>query len=81
MSTNEMEKQLNENIQYLNGRVDALAALLLGVANHTLQREEFRRESLERLDRLETTLLNQATPEARLKAIADTRKWLEVLTG
>ena len=74
-------KPLNEDMQYLNGRVDALSALLLAVAGETMNKEHFRSAGNARLESLERTLLNTTVSESHLQAIAHTREWLNNLTG
>ena len=75
------DKPLNEDIQYLNGQIDSLTALLLAVADAAMTTEEFRQQGNRRLAYLENVLLNSPAPETRLLAIAHTREWLNNLTG
>lgn len=74
-------KPLNEDIHYLNGQIDALTALVLALANCTVDKHEFRTEGLERLQSVETALLHQAVPESRLIAIDHMKQWLENMTS
>lgn len=74
-------KPLNEDIHYLNGQIDALTALVLALANCTVDNDEFRTEGLERLQSVETALLHQAVPESRLIAIDHMKQWLESVTS
>lgn len=77
----ENEKPLNKDMQYLNGRIDALAALLLAVAGETMSKEHFRSAGNARLESLERTLLNTTVADSHLLAIAHTREWLNNVTG
>lgn len=74
-------KPLNEDMQYLNGRIDALASLLLAVAGETMSKEHFRTAGNARLESLESTLLNTTAADSHLLAIAHTREWLNNVTG
>lgn len=73
-------KPLSEDIQYLNGQIDALTALLLAVADAAMTKEEFRHQGNRRLAYLESALLNSPAPENRLLAIAHTKEWLNKVT-
>jgi hypothetical protein len=76
------EKQpVNTDMQYLNGRIDALTALLLAVAGETMSRQSFRSAGNTRLENLEGTLLNTQASDAHLAAIAHTREWLNKATS
>ena len=75
------KKPLNEDMQYLNGRIDALAALLLAVAGETMSRRAFREAGNARLENLEGTLLNTPASDSHLEGIAHTRAWLNHVTG
>ena len=72
---------MNDDIQYLNGQIDALTALLLAVAGETMSKEHFRSAGNARLESLERTLLNTTVADSHLLAIAHTREWLNNLTG
>jgi hypothetical protein len=74
-------KPLNEDIQYLNGQIDALTALLLAVAGSTMSKEAFRQTGNQRLTNLENTLLHSPVAESRLLAIAHMKEWLDRVTG
>ena len=74
-------KPLNEDIQYLNGQIDALTALLLAVAGSTMSKEAFRQTGNQRLTNLENTLLHSPVAESRLMAIAHMKEWLDHVTG
>ncbi|WP_426304048.1 hypothetical protein ACN9MJ_13615 [Acidovorax facilis] len=75
------DKPLNEDIQYLNGQIDALTALVLAVAGSTMTKEAFRQEGNDRLTNLENTLLHSPVAESRLLAIAHMKEWLNHVTG
>lgn len=75
------EKPLNEDMQYLIGRIDALTALVLAMAGETMTREGFRSAGDARLESLERTLLNTTVSETHLLAIAHTREWLNTVAG
>ena len=75
------KKPLNEDIQYLNGQIDALHTLLLVVAESVMSKQEFHQIGSSRLAALESTLLNTTAPDARLAAIAHTKDWLLHVTG
>lgn len=72
---------LNEDIQYLNGQIDALTALLLAVAGSTMTKDAFRQAGNQRLTSLENTMLHTPVAESRLMAIAHTKDWLNNVTG
>ncbi|WP_415796080.1 hypothetical protein [Comamonas aquatilis] len=74
-------KPLNEDIHYLNGQIDALTALVMAVANCTVDKHEFRTSGLLRLQAVETALLHQSVPESRLIAIEHMKQWLENVTN
>lgn len=75
------KKPLSEDMHYLNGRIDAMASVLLAVAGETMNKEHFRSAGNARLESLERTLLNTTVSESHLQAIAHTREWLNNVTG
>ena len=75
------EKPINEDIHYLHGQIDALTALLLAVAESTMDKHQFRESGLKRLQAVETALLNKTVPESRLIAIDRMRDWLSHVTS
>ena len=74
-------KPLNEDIQYLNGQIDALTALLLAVAGSTMTMEAFRDSGNQRLTNLENAMLHTPVAESRLLAVAHMKDWLNHVTG
>ena len=74
-------KPLNEDIQYLNGQIDALHTLLLVVAESAMSKQEFRQAGGRRLSALESTFLNTTASDTRLAAIAHTKDWLAHVTS
>ena len=74
------ERRLIGDPAYLYGQVLALRTLLLGLADLTTTRDDFRARSLEALERLRTAMLPSGTPEASLSAVDDTEAWLRSVT-
>ena len=77
----EKGKPLNEDIQYLNGQIDALTALVLAIAGSTMTKEAFREAGNQRLANLGDTLLHSPVAESRLLAIEHMKEWLNHVTG
>lgn len=75
------ETPLNQDMQYLLGRIDALTALVLAVAGETMSREGFRQAGNARLENLEGTLLNTTATERHLLGVTHTRDWLNHVTS
>lgn len=69
------------DIEYVQGQYEALRAVVLGIANLLLEQEEFREESLRRLEALRSALLPTDVAEVRLRAIDDCERWVKTLTG
>lgn len=65
-----------ENINYLQGQIDGLKALTLGLANLLLDREEFRQEGLLRLELQRTAFVASLEPDSRLDGIDAIDAWL-----
>lgn len=65
-----------ENINYLQGQIDGLKALTLGLANLLLDREEFRQEGLLRLELQRTAFVASLEPDSRLDGIEAIDAWL-----
>ena len=64
---------------YIQGRIDSLQALVLGLAQ-SISKEEFRAQSLERLENLKTALLPSPVPEAWIQAVDECEKWVRAVT-
>jgi len=65
---------------YVQGQIEALRAMILGIANLTLSPEEFRNQSLERLETLRTAMLAEPVPDSRLRAVDDAETWIRKVT-
>lgn len=60
---------------YVQKQIASLQALILGLAQ-SIPKEEFREQSLERLEALKTALLSQPVSDARLNAIDSCIQWV-----
>ena len=78
---NHPQRRLIDNPEYMYGQVLALRALLLGLADLTLQRNEFRARSLDGLERLRTAMLPSEATDSALTAVDDTEAWLRTATA
>ena len=65
---------------YVQGQIDALRALILGLAQQTSS-QEFREQSLERLEAARNALLAQPVSDARLLAIDHCAEWVRTVTS
>lgn len=72
---------LIDDPQYQQGRIDALMQLILAVAGCTMTKEQFRQHGLQRLETMETVLLNAPVPEARRAAVEHVAEWLRHVTS
>ena len=68
---------LYKDPDYIQGQIESLKALVLGLANLLTSKEDFRDQSLQRLDSLRTALLSEPVAEARLQAIDDCEAWVK----
>jgi len=71
---------IERDASYIEGRLDAVCAILLGVAGAAMTRAEFREESLARLTMLKESLAESVISEQRMQAIDDVEKWLRDVT-
>lgn len=73
------EKPIYQDPDYVQGQIAALQALILGLAQ-TQTKQEFREQSLTRLEMLKTTLLAQPISDARLHAVESCIDWIRHMT-
>ena len=72
---NNPENPLYEDPDYVQGQLAALQALILGLAqNQSL--EEFRDQSLIRLENLKTSMLDEPISESRILAVEHCISWV-----
>jgi hypothetical protein len=72
---------LNQDINYLQGQLHGQQALLLGLANLLLSKEQFRAQGLERLGIARDATLSEPVPETTLLGIDAIETWLLNVTG
>ena len=75
-----MPTPFSHDPDYVQGQIDALRALILGLAQMTTKRE-FREQSLERLEAVRTALLAEPVSESRLRAIDEFEQWVLAVTA
>jgi hypothetical protein len=75
------EKSLDQDINYLHGQLDGLQALLLGMANLLLTKDQFRQQGLTRLAATRDAVMSQPVQETRLLGIDATEAWLLNVTA
>ena len=71
---------LNQDINYLQGQVHGLQALLLGMANLLLDPMQFQEEGLKRLSAVRDAVMSQPVQETTLAGIDATETWLRNAT-
>jgi hypothetical protein len=74
-----MEKPLFTNPEYVQGQIEALHALILGLAQE-IPPERFRAQSIERLEAHRNVLINQPVSDARIAAIDAAILWVHAVT-
>lgn len=70
---------LFDDPEYVQGQIDALHSLILGLAE-CLGKDEFRFHSLERLEALRAHMLTKPVSDRRLLAIDKAEAWLKKVT-
>ena len=65
-----------ENIIHLQGQIHALQALVLGLANLTTDRDEFRAEGVRRIETQRAVIVGRPVPDALLAGIDAIESWL-----
>ena len=73
-------RPLYQDPDYVQGQIASLQSLVLGLANLLASKEEFRAESLCRLENLKTAHLSAPVSDTRLQAIDDCEAWLMRVT-
>lgn len=73
------DQPLHEDPEYVQGQIDALRSLILGLAQ-TISKQEFREQSLERLDILRTALFDSPASDIQLQAVDDCERWVKKVT-
>ena len=73
-------RRLIDDPEYVQGQIAAVEAIILGLANLLLPKEDFREESLRRLEVLRTAVLGSRATDVRLLAIDHCEEWLKGLT-
>ena len=71
---------LNQDINYLQGQLHGLQALLLGMANLLLSKDQFRQEARVRLEMTRTAILSQPVAETTLLGIDAVESWMLKVT-
>ena len=71
---------LNQDINYLQGQLHGLQALLLGMANLLLSKDQFRQEARVRLEMTRTSILSQPVAETTLLGIDAVESWMLKVT-
>ena len=73
------DRHLYEDPDYVQGQLAALRSLILGLSKQ-ISKQEFREQSLERLDILKTALLATPVSDARIKAVEACEEWVMKVT-
>jgi hypothetical protein len=68
--------KLNEDINYLQGQIHGLQALLLGLANLLLEKTAFQQQGMGRIELVRTALLAQPVQETTLAGLDAIEAWL-----
>lgn len=78
----EPSKSLCHDLDYIQGQIEVLRALVLAVAQN-MDKEFFREQALQRLETLRTVLVNSERPEAdtRLLAVEHSEEWIKKITS
>jgi hypothetical protein len=72
---------LNQDINYLQGQIHGLRALVLGLANLLLEKDAFRQEGVQRIEMARTALLMAPVMETTLDGLNEVETWLLNVTG
>jgi len=62
--------------EFVQGQLDALRAIILGLANLTTDPHDFLQESLQRLEVARTTIVGSQVSDAWLAGLEDEEAWL-----
>lgn len=68
--------KLNQDINYLQGQIHGLQALLLGLANLLADKDAFRQQGLVRIETVRTALLGQPVQETTIAGLDAIETWL-----
>ncbi len=76
------DKPLAHNLDYIQGQIESLQALVLAVAQ-VMDKDEFREQAVQRLESLRTALVNSERPEAdtKLLAVDNCEVWVKKITS
>jgi hypothetical protein len=76
------DKPLAHNLDYIQGQIESLQALILAVAQ-VMDKDAFREQAIQRLETLRTVLVNSERPEAdtRLLAVDNCEDWVKKITS
>lgn len=72
-----MSKEPNSELEFLNGKINALVEVVMALARHSMTVEQFRSSALPALERLETRSLNTQASDQYLLGIQVLRGWLD----
>ena len=76
------DKPLVHNLDYIQGQIQSLQALVLAVAQ-SMDKNVFRDQAIQRLESLRTVLVNSERPEAdtKLLAVDHYEEWVKKITS
>lgn len=74
-----MQPPLQQDPEYIQGQIEALHALILGLAQE-IPAARFRSQSIARLEAHRNVLINQPVSEARIAAIDAAILWVQAAT-
>jgi len=66
---------------YVQGQIDALHALILAIADRTMDKDEFRESAIARLAAARDALLTTEVSDAHLAAIDVATGWVKTVTS
>jgi hypothetical protein len=69
-----------DNPEYVQGQIEGLQAVVLGLANLLLDQQEFRAESLTRIESVRTAITFSPASDAWLDGLNVIEDWVKALT-
>lgn len=75
-----MPQRRIDDPQYVQGQIEALQAVVLGIAHLLLDPNDFRQESLERIETVRTAITFSPASDAWLDGLNEIERWVKALT-